>query len=410
MQTMIPYFPTLGPRAGWKTQHRAALPYPLSHDRVRRYYMGRSGVYYGSAALGLKPGDEVLLPSYHSGTETAPLAHYGCRLKFYGVSRDLNIDLDEIEDKISPATRALYAIHFIGFPGPVAELRAMADRHGIVLIEDCAQAFLSRWGGRSLGTWGDASVFCVYKSLPIAAGGVLAINNDSMPAPLAPRSIGLYSELNLTAKHLLNYLSLHGGAAGARLRWLAQRLAGGVVATTKLECVTPEAMAFDPSVLDWGLGPISAWLLRYFDYDAIARRRRENYRWLADRLIAAGLSPVRDSLPDDTVPLFLPLFVPNKFETVARLRHEGVMAVPFWGRHHEHLPRGEFRDTEFLVDHVIELPIYQDLTVDHLERVADVVLRHTRPLHRASTSTRSRARQVDAAARGTRHLELCEAR
>ena len=380
MQSLIPYFPTLGPRAGWRTQDGDSLPYPLGHARSRCYYMGRSGIYHGVAALGVRPGDEVLMPAYHSGTEAAPLMHYGCRLKFYGVARDLTIDLDEVEDKIGPATRVLFAIHFIGFPAPVVELREIADRHGLAFIEDCAQAFLSRSAGRPLGTWGDMSVFCVYKSLPVAAGGILALGRDSIALPPEPQAVGLYSELNLTAKHVLNYLSLHGGAAGAAFRWLAQRLAGGVVASTKLACVTPEVMSFDPAVLDWGLGPITERLLRYFDYESIAARRRHNYQWLARRLVEAGLTLVREDLPDETVPLFMPILVPDKFDTVARLRGEQIMAVPFWGTHHEHLPRGEFLDTEFLVDHVVELPIYQDLTTGHLERIGDAAERLVRPL------------------------------
>ena len=87
MPPFIPSYQTLGPRSGWTWQRRDALPYPLSHDRTREYFLGRNAIYHGARALGLKAGDEVLFPAYHSGTESAPLMHLGCRLKFYGVDR-----------------------------------------------------------------------------------------------------------------------------------------------------------------------------------------------------------------------------------------------------------------------------------------------------------------------------------
>ncbi len=380
MPSLVPYFPTLGPRAGWKFQSRRELPFPLNSDRAAGYYMGRAAIYHGARALGLKPGDEILFPAYHSGTESAPLLHLGGRLKLYGVASDLAIDLDEIEAKIGPATRALYAIHFIGFPAPIVELRELADRHGLVLIEDCALGFLSRAHGRPLGSWGDMSIFCVYKTLPLPAGGFLAINRDDVGLPTPPPATGLYSEINLTIKHVLNYIDLHGGAVGTSLSGLVQRFASKVVTSTPARVVTPEAMTFDAAWLQWGLGSITRRLLPYFDYASIAARRRNNYQWLAGQLRDSGVRMLRQQLPDETVPLFFPIVVPDKFDTVARLRRDRVMAVPFWGKHHAHVPRGEFPETEFLVDHVVEIPIYQDLSPALMRRIADAVIRHARPM------------------------------
>src|SRR5687768_16167461 len=66
MLSTIPAYQTLGRKSGWRWQSAAELPYPLCHDRVRYYYLGRNAVYHGAEALGLHAGDEVLFPSYHS--------------------------------------------------------------------------------------------------------------------------------------------------------------------------------------------------------------------------------------------------------------------------------------------------------------------------------------------------------
>lgn len=375
MLPQIPSYQTLGRKTGWRCWP-GPRPFPLSHDRIRLYYLGRNAVYHGARALGLKPGDEILFPAYHSGTESAPLMYLGCNLRFYGVERDLSIDLDEIEAKIGPRTKAIYAIHFFGFQAPIEELRALADRHGLLLIEDVALSFLSQLGGRPLGTWGDASIFCLYKSLPTAAGGVLAINKPGVPLPPEPQRDGFYSELNLTLKHVVRHWELHGGPLGRLARRAVEKGSKPVTSGAKLQ--SPDSLDFEPELLDRGMGLLTRGLLRWFDYVSIAARRRKNYIWLANRLRNSGVAMLRERLPDGAVPLFFPILVDEKFPTVESLHRERIEAIPVWGIHHAYLHRGEFPGTEFLVNHAVEIPIFQDLTEGHLERIAGELIRHCR--------------------------------
>ena len=374
MPPWIPSYQTLGTRSLWKRQSHSALPFPLCAERTRQYYLGRNALYHGAKALGLGQGDEIVFPAYHSGTESAPLLHMGCRLKYYGVRRDLEIDLGEIESLITPATKALYVIHFFGFPAPIAELRKMADRHGIYLIEDVALSLLGRAGDRPLGSWGDVSIFCLYKSVPTAAGGILAVNRNDVELPPLPLRSSFYSELNLTVKHALNHLELHGGRAGLALRRLIEWPCRAVVRRSKLAVDCPDSLDFDPALIDWNMGPITRWLIRRFDYRRIALRRRENYQWLVRRLANTDVAVLREELPQGAVPLFLPVLVKDKFPTIERFHAAGIDAIGVWGIHHPHLPRGEFPDVEFLVDHLIEIQIYQDLTEEHLERIAEAMV------------------------------------
>jgi len=373
MPSLIPSYQTLGPNSGWKLQRKRALPYPLCHDRTRYYYLGRNAIFHGAQALGLKAGDEVLFPVYHSGTESAPLLHLGLNLVYYGVDRQFGIDLAEIEAKITPATKAIYVIHFFGFPGPINELRALADRYSLALIEDVALSMLAHEGGRALGTWGDISVFCTYKNLPVANGGILAINRDDIPLPPPTRRSRLYSELNLTAKHVLNYIDLHGGELGTAVRAVLQKLSGKVVRRSGLKLDSPDSLDFDPGIVDWGMGPLTRRLIRWFNYRRIAHRRRANYEWLVRRLEGTGVVVIRPELPEGAVPLFLPILADDKFGLVAKLHERKIEAIPVWGIHHPYLPHGEFPDMEFLVKHAVEIPIIQDLSRAHLTRIADAI-------------------------------------
>lgn len=375
MAAHIPSYQTLGWRSGWKLQRRSALPYPLSHDRIRTYYLGRNAIYHGAKALGLQAGDEVLFPSYHSGTESAPLLYLGCRLTFYSVARDFSLDLDEIEAKITPDTKALYVIHTFGFPAPIQELRALADRYSLPVIEDVALSLLGTVGGQPLGSWGDISVFCTYKNLPVGTGGILAINREDIPLPAAAPRRRMYSELNLTAKHVLNHLELHGGPLGVGLRKAIQACSHKTVRTAGLQLASPDSLDFDPHILEWDISRFTKTLLRLFDYESIANRRRANYAWLSQRLAGTGVARIRPELPEGAVPLFFPILARDKFATVERLHAENIDAIPVWGIHHPHVPRGEFLDTEFLVEHAVEIPIIQDLKPQHLERIAEAVER-----------------------------------
>jgi dTDP-4-amino-4,6-dideoxygalactose transaminase len=370
MLPLIPEYPTLGPKSFCNVRSSDDLPYPLNHDRIRYYYQGRNAVYAGAKALGISSGDGILFPAYHSGAEAAALLHLGCDLTYYAVDQSFRIDLDEIASKIGAQTKALYAIHFAGLPGPIEALRQLADRHGLLLIEDVALGFLSAIGDRPLGTWGDMSVFCLYKTLPLPNGGMLAINRNDVQLPPLPKRSDVYSELNQSAKHILNHVDLHGGTAGRWLRSITNGFCSHVVSALRFQAAAADSMEFDPCMLDWGMGTVARRMAHRFNFHQIAQRRRDNYQWLADRLTGTDIVAAGKTLTPGAVPLFFPIFADDKFATVERLRSLRIEAVPVWGIHHAHLPRGEFPETEFLVDHLIEVPIYQELTTDHLERIA----------------------------------------
>src|SRR5437879_1432817 len=80
--------------------------------------------------------------------------------------------------KLTPEVAALYVIHYAGFSQDMEAARQLADSAGLPLVEDCALALLSRNGDKPLGSYGDLSIFCLYKTLPVPNGGALLARGE----------------------------------------------------------------------------------------------------------------------------------------------------------------------------------------------------------------------------------------
>jgi len=92
-----------------------------------------------SLLIAIKPGDEVILPSFTFVSSATPFVLRGARIVFADSCADSpNLDIGQVEALITPATKAILAIHYGGIPCAIAELRVLADQHGIFLIEDAA--------------------------------------------------------------------------------------------------------------------------------------------------------------------------------------------------------------------------------------------------------------------------------
>ncbi|HEY0095735.1 MAG TPA: DegT/DnrJ/EryC1/StrS family aminotransferase, partial [Archangium sp.] len=185
----VPALPTLWPGMLFGRRHPSGFM-PFSASNVRWFYFARNAVWTTVKMLGLDKG-EVLMPAYHHGVEVEAVVDAGATPRFYRVGSRWDVDLEDVERKIGPKTKALYLIHYAGFPGPVDEMRRIADKHGLPLIEDCALSLLSADGSVPLGTTGDIGIFCLYKTLPMPHGGALTVNGArqySLPEPPLPPS------------------------------------------------------------------------------------------------------------------------------------------------------------------------------------------------------------------------------
>lgn len=148
---------------------------PLEH--VVTCSSGTAAVHIAVAAAGAGPGDEVITtPITDLGTVTGILFQQAVPVFADLGPATYNLDPAAVERAITPRTKAIVAVHLCGTPCDLTALRAIADRHGLFLIEDCAQAWGARHRGRPVGTFGHAACFSLMNSKHIGAGegGVVA--------------------------------------------------------------------------------------------------------------------------------------------------------------------------------------------------------------------------------------------
>lgn len=142
-----------------------------------------SGLYTAMGAIGIKPGNEVIVSPYSmSASAVAPLMYGGIP-----VFADIDpvtfcMDPKSIEQCITPQTKAILIVHIFGHPAEMDTIMALAKKHGLYVIEDCAQAPLGKYKGRNIGSIGDIGVFSLnyHKHIHTGEGGVITTNNTEL--------------------------------------------------------------------------------------------------------------------------------------------------------------------------------------------------------------------------------------
>ena len=142
-----------------------------------------SGLFAAMGAIGLSPGDEVIVPPYTmSATVMAPLVYGGIPV-FVDIEADsFCLDPSAVAEAVTGKTKAIIAVNLFGHPARLAELRSLADRSGIYLIEDNSQAPLAQEFGRFSGTVGDIGIFSLnyHKHVHTGEGGVCVTDSDEL--------------------------------------------------------------------------------------------------------------------------------------------------------------------------------------------------------------------------------------
>ncbi|HYN35829.1 MAG TPA: DegT/DnrJ/EryC1/StrS family aminotransferase, partial [Actinomycetota bacterium] len=170
--------PSLTP-AVYVRKAAAKLPWPLEEEGCRLYARSRHGIWDGLKAIGLKPGDELLVPAYHHGSEIEAIVQAGLRCRFYETPPDVIPDERELATLVEshPEIKGLFLIHYLGFPQDSARWRKWCDERGLLLIDDSAQAFLATSSGKPVGSLGDLAVFCIYKTYGVIDGAAMICTN-----------------------------------------------------------------------------------------------------------------------------------------------------------------------------------------------------------------------------------------
>ena len=340
---------------------------------------GRAGIALALAHAGVSVGHEVLIPAFHCESMIAPVHWTGATPIFFKVNQDTSIDLHDIENKITPRTKAILTTHYFGFPQNLAALQKLCTEKDIVLIEDCAHTFFGGLHDTTVGQWGDYAIASSMKFFPVYDGGMLVSNSRNLDAikldtpalgfqlkalsNILEKAIG-YKRLGLIGK-LLN-LAL----SAKSLIWRA--------AKTFAKNDNPGISA-GPSSADGGYGLDENWInksiswpskkvIERTDLEHLVSARRANYLKIHRALQnTTGCHPLHSTLPDGVIPLVYPIYIEQPQKHFAKLKRLGV---PIWRF-------GEYLDPQItttlcansvdLSAHIFQFPCHQELNDDEID-------------------------------------------
>ena len=369
----IPIAPVLS-AASLRRARGPGLPSLKDAGAVRCVTSGRVAIALALRAMGVKPGERVLVPAWHSPSMIPPVLWCGAVPVFYRVGANGAADVEDIAAKLGGA-RVLMATHYFGFPQELARLRALCDTHGLQLLEDCAHAFIGSHGGKPLGSFGDYAIASTMKFLPAYEGGLLVSARHDLGS-VALRPAGAAFE----AKIALN--SLERGFEYGRLTLLHTLLRPALALKDTLRkprAASAPAAALAPSSSDSSFTLDPAWidkrsslfarlLLRLSSTTRIANMRRAHYLRLDAALRGLpGIEPLYPALPDGVCPWAYPLLVIDADGLAARLAAAGVPVLRFGRPLWQGVDAATCSNAAYLSGHVLALPCHQELRPRELD-------------------------------------------
>ncbi len=374
---LVPLTPVLS-AASFRRAGARPVRSVLDAGATRLATSGRVAIALALREMGVGPGDKVLVPAWHSPSMIPPVLWRGATPVFYRVGPDGAADLADIAARAGGA-RVLMATHYFGFHQDLDALRTLCDAHGLMLLEDCAHAFIGEYRGRPLGAHGDYAIASSMKFFPVYEGGVLV----SARAPLD--TVTLHSAgPGFEAKVALN--SLERGFAYGRLPavraalWLPLRLKdlvwdllkarrpSNAAAPALAPASSDSSFDFDPRWIDRRSSLFTHAVLRLASPGRIAALRRANYLRLDEALRGLpGLRPLHPVLPDGVCPWVYPLVADDPDALAARLAAARVPVTRFGHPLWQGVDAATCPNAARLSHSVLALPCHQELRAKELD-------------------------------------------
>ncbi len=175
-----------------------------------------AGMHLFYFAIGLSKGDEVILPAQTHVATAHAVELLGAKPVFVDCELETgNIDVKQIEKKISKKTKAIVVVHFLGVPADMIKIKKIAKKHKLFILEDCALSLGAKIRGKHTGLFGDAGVFSFYpvKHITTGEGGILITNNKKISERIkSKKAFGVdknYNQRNYPGKYDVKELGLN---------------------------------------------------------------------------------------------------------------------------------------------------------------------------------------------------------
>ncbi|WP_026880125.1 dTDP-4-amino-4,6-dideoxygalactose transaminase [Hymenobacter norwichensis] len=332
------------------------LQHHLGVPRVLLTTSGTDALELAALLLDLEPGDEVLLPSFTFSSTATAFALRGAKLIFVDSSSDSPaMDTTQLEALVTPRTRAIVPVHYAGVACDMEAVRAVAERHGLDVVEDAAQALDGNFRGQPLGTLGALGAFSFHETKNVTAGGEGGM--------LAITDLQLVARAEILREKGTNRAAFFRGEV-AKYSWVD----------------------IGSSFLPAEINAAFLWA-QLEDLEAIQQRRRAIWvRYFAELQPLAQLGVGLPFVPDYTAQnghLFY-LVCRNLTERtalIAELKQQDITAIfhyqplhssPYYASRHDGRP---LPWAEHYADCLVRLPLYTELEESQQQRIIQAVLR-----------------------------------
>jgi dTDP-4-amino-4,6-dideoxygalactose transaminase len=353
-------------------------------------YSGQVAIFHVLRSLKKDGRGSVLLPAFHCPSVVEPVLHAGYRPLFYGVNRDLRIDLDDLRRQLSNDIAAVLTINYCGFPSDLDPVKQLTRQAGTFLIEDCAHSFLYGDPPVLSGARGDVGIFSFAKLVPLRVGGGYRLNAPLMRVQKLERGIGIKQHVILMKRlgeQLINNSAgpivqrAYHAVESYRVRLKTIGSTAGSVEGHPSHTI-PTYYRFDTEFCESSMPWFIQSILKRYDLRSLAARRQRNYRLLDMSLATYGMaSPIFSPLPDEVVPWAYPLIVPQRSSHDFHFRGMGIPVYTFGEVLHPALYEASvgkrvLEDAEFLSRNLLMIPIHQNLSDAHMLNFAEKIGGH----------------------------------
>ena len=298
-----------------------------------------SGVFLLHRAMGLKEDDEIIVPSHTAFPSIEPLMHWKAKPVFVDIDETYCLDVDLIEDAITPRTVGIIPVHLYGHPVDLDPIFEIAKNRGLWVIEDCAQAQGARYKGKSVGSMGIAGAFSFFPSKNLSVmgdGGCITTNDDAIA-----------EKIRMLRNHGRKSKFVHE-MAGYNMRFNDIQAAIGRVGLRHLDQLNEHrrnvAARYNERLADIvQTPPEKLWAKAvYHMYVIQTERRDELAKYLQEKGIGTGIHyPVA-----------------NHQQPAVKNLYTKLPSLP---------------KTEAAVDRILSLPVYGELPLENVDLVCDAI-------------------------------------
>lgn len=334
---------------------------------------GRAAIALALKHAKIGQGDEVLAPAFHCESMIAPIHYVGANPVFYSISSDAQVDINKCQSLLTDKTKAIMVTHYFGFPQDLEKIQAFCKKNNLILIEDCAHSIYGSHKGKAIGSAGDYAIASTMKFFPVYDGGILASDKHSLDSiKLTPCSLSfeVKSALTIVERSIrMGRFSTTGRVVlfAANIKDKLWRHLKGLMQKKGAPKMTPAfadgGFNFDPDWIHVRASKSSLSVIKHADIQRIIELRRARYQYYLHELRdLPGLRFLHPRLPDEVVPLIVPIYFENTKKVFRELKLKGV---PIWRF-------GEFLDAKItsrlcpqsinFSKNLLQFPCHQELT------------------------------------------------